>query len=377
MNKRQVIILWVIAIALGIAVAGVKLGRNQSAQSTTNRSQGQNIFESFPGNEATTIEIQGAASNVTLAKKDGKWCVTQRDYFPANNMFVNDFIRTLSELKVTVAMEAGPSFAPRFGMDETAKIPLDRGLTATFKDASGKQIAKLSLGKNIESGAEESPMGGGSAVGRYVRNHADESSFYAVSEMFPSVTSEPQRWLVTEFINPEKIKSITLSKVDQPDTEWKLTRETEEAEYKLEGGTNDEVLNTTLTAPLKNLFSYANFEDVVPASNVADRSATGKQTAIIETFEGFIYTLQITPSKPSTTPQAPENLLVSLTAAAAELPKERKKEKDEKPEDAKSQNRQFANARHRDGKEKTQPNNRYECLRRCKKCTRHHKILMV
>jgi hypothetical protein len=34
---------------------------------------------------------------------------------------VNEFIRTLDELKVTRGMEAGPSFAPRFGMDEAAK----------------------------------------------------------------------------------------------------------------------------------------------------------------------------------------------------------------------------------------------------------------
>ncbi|NJM38552.1 MAG: hypothetical protein HC845_12225 [Akkermansiaceae bacterium] len=94
--------------------------------------------------------------------------------------------------------------------------------------------------------------------------------------------------------------------------------------------------NTTVTSPLKSLFSYSNFDDVVPASNVAQRTAEGKRTAVIETFEGFIYTLQISPTKPATPPPGPvspdtpppaiDNYLVSV-AVTAELPKERKKEK--------------------------------------------------
>ena len=190
MNKRQVIILWVIAVALGAAVTTVKLSQKQSNGSAIKRSPGQTLFESFPAAEASTVEIQGAGGTVTLAKKEGKWVVAQRDGYPANNTYVNDFIRTLGELKVTLALEAGPSFAPRFGMDETATKPADRGLTETFKDASGKDLAEVSLGKNIESGSSPSPMGGGGAVGRYIRNHADESGFYAVSEMFPSVSAE-------------------------------------------------------------------------------------------------------------------------------------------------------------------------------------------
>ncbi len=336
MNKRQVTILWVIAIALGAAVATVKLSQNKSTRSATQRASGQTLFESFPATEASTIDIQGATGTVTLAKKDNKWGIVQRDNYPANTTFVNDFIRSLSELKITLGMEAGPSFAPRFGMDEAASKPEDRGLTATFKDASGKEIAKVSLGKNIESGAAPSPMGGTSSVGRYVRNHADESGFYAVSEMFPSVSDEAKRWLDSGFINPEKIKSISLSQDGKTDPAWKLTRDDEQAEFKLEGATGTEVLDTTVTAPLKTLFSYASFEDVVPAATVAERSDTaGKRTATIETMEGFTYTVNITPTKP-----ASESYLVTVDVTAT-LPTERKKEEGEKPEDAKTKDTAF------------------------------------
>ena len=346
MNKRQVIILWVIAIALGGAVATLKLTQKDTAGSATARASGQTLFETFPATDISTVEIQGVTDSVTLAKKDGAWTVAQRDGYPANSSSVNDLLRTLTELKVTRGMEAGPSFAPRFGMDESAANAEDRGLTATFKDASGKELAKVSLGKNIESGADAGPMGGAMSVGRYIRNHADESGFYAVSEMFPSVSAEAPRWLADDFISPEKIKSITLSEKGSDKTAWKLTRDGEDAEFKLDGAAGSEVLDTTATAPLKSLFSYVRFEDVVPADKVAARAETdAKRTAVIETFEGFTYTITLTPAKPDpeatgTVPPATDHFMLTVTVDA-ELPKERKKEEGEKPEDAKAKDEAF------------------------------------
>lgn len=353
MNKRQVIILWAVAIALGGAVATVKLSQNQSTHSATKRAAGKTLFESFPAASAAVIEIQGAAHQVTLTRKDGKWAVVQRDNYPANNTFVNDLIRSLGDLKITQGMEAGPSFAPRFGMDETATRQEDHGLIATFKDSSGKEIAKVALGKNIESGAASSPMAGmgGSAVGRYVRNYADDSGFYAVSEMFPSVSDDAKRWLADGFVNPEKIKSVAVYQAGKTDPAWKLTRDSEEAEYKLEGATASEVPDTTVTGPIKSLFSYARFEDVVPAGKVTERAAdSSKYSATVETFEGFVYNFHITPTKPSAAPAAPpapgaepaatDNFLMTVDVTA-ELPKERKKDDGEKPEDAKTKDAAF------------------------------------
>jgi hypothetical protein len=348
MNKRQVIIIWIVAIVLGAAVAVVKLTSKETTTSTTTRAPGQTLFASFPASDVTTVEISGAEGSVTIVKKDGKWTLVQRDDYPANSSTVNEFLRTLTELKVTRAMEAGPSFAPRFGMDESSGNAEDRGLTAAFKDAAGKEVAKVSLGKNIESGASMSPMGGGMTVGRYIRNHADETGFYAVNEMFSSIHTDAARWLASGFFSPEKIKTISLSQPDKEELAWKVTRDSEEAEMKLEGAAADEVLDTTAGTPLKTLFSYIRFDDVVPASEVAERSAeSGRRTAVIETFEGFTYTLTLTPEKAAaavdsgdSSPPAGENYLLTVQVAA-ELPKERKKEEGEKEEDAKAKDEAF------------------------------------
>ncbi len=348
MNKRLVIILWAIAGLLGVAVAAVKLSQSKSTLSATKRAAGQTLFEAFPAAQISNITVQGSTGIVTLTKKDANWLLVERDDYPAKNSYANDLLRTLTELKITQTKEAGSSFAPRFGMDETSSLASDRGLTITLKDAANKELAKISLGKNIENAASsDSPMGAASALGRYIRNHADESGFYAVSEMFPALSTEPARWLNEDFLNPEKIKSITVSLPDKADVAWKLTRDAEEAEFKLDGATTTEVVNKDATTPLKSLFSYARFEDVVPKAKVAERTAAeGKRTATIETFEGFTYSVAFSPTK--VIPAAPadaaapttDNFLFSFNVAA-ELAKERKKAADEKPEDANAKDEAF------------------------------------
>lgn len=354
MNKRQVIILWIIAIALSGAVAALKLTQKDTTKSATKRAAGQTLLESLPANEVASLEFQGGDGTVTITKKNNGWAVAQRDDYPANNGTVNEFLRTLGELKVTRGLEAGPSLAPRFGMDESATKAEDRGITATLKDASGKEIAKVTLGKTISNAANNSPMGEGMSVGRYIRNHADDTGFYAINEMFPAISTETNRWLNDDFINVEKIKSITVSQKGKEEPAWKITRDTEDGQFKLEGAAGSEVLDTAATTPLGSLFSYARFEDVVPKDKLAERTGdvAEKRSVTIETFEGFKYAITITPAKPKpappallaanpdTPPPAADNQLMTVTVSA-ELPKERKKEEGEKPEDAKTKDEAF------------------------------------
>lgn len=354
MNKRQVILLWIIAIALSGAVAALKLTQKDTTKSATKRAAGQTLLESFPASDFASLEFQGGDGTVTLVKKNNGWAVAQRDDYPADLNPVNEFIRTLGDLKVTRGLEAGPSLAPRFGMDETATKAEDRGITATFKDAAGKEITKVTLGKTISSGSNNPMTGEGMTVGRYIRNHADESGFYAVSEMFPSISTEAKRWIESNFVNVEKIKSITVSQKGKEDPAWKLSRDTEEGEFKLEGAAGSEVLDTTATAALKTILSNSSFEDVVPKDKLAERTGdvAEKRNVTIETFEGLKYAITITPAKakaeppallsadPQTPPPASDNQLITVTVSA-ELPKERKKEDGEKPEDAKIKDEAF------------------------------------
>jgi hypothetical protein len=311
MTKRTVFILWIIAIILGGAVASLKLSQNHATESATKRQRGQKLFDNFPAADVASVTIDGAGTSVHLAKKNNSWVVGEREDYPANAATVNEFLRTLGELKVSQGIEAGPSLARRFGMDAQASAKDDRGLTVTFKDASGKDLAAVSFGKSTSSagaGAEENPMMGG-ATGRFVRNHSDESGIYVVNQAFPTLTDDAKRWLKEDFVQIEKIKSVSITRPGNADIAWKLTRDAEEGEFKLDGAKDKETLDPTVTSPLKSLFSYARFDDVLPPAKAQEASkADEKRTVAIETFEGFNYNFTIAPKKTDPKTDVPKDI---------------------------------------------------------------------
>ncbi len=336
MKSRTVIILWVIAIILGISIFFVKKSQNSGQERSTARSPGQTLIENFPADEVASIEISGINETTTLQEKDGEWTVTQRDDYPANTRNINDLLRTLSELKVTQGIEAGPSAAPNFGMDEKSSEPEKHGITAVFKDASGNELSTLTFGKNLDAAGSQSPFGGG-ATGRFVRNHADDSGFYAVSEVFGILSTDPKDWLSDEFFKVEKIKTISLTKPGSDDNEWTITREDEEAEFAFAEAFPGVKIDPAATGPLKSLFSFARFDDLVPASEIEKRATPDQlQTTVITTFEGLEYTLAIQPAKPAEGAEesAQKTYLMTVTISG-DLPKERKKPEEETEEDAK------------------------------------------
>lgn len=351
MSKKQVIILWIIAIVLAVAAVVVRSGGSKGFDSHTDRKRGETLFKELPITQVAKIEISSGDAKVTVSRKDGKWTVAERENYPARTSTVNELLRTLAEVKVTDGIEADPSFAPRFGMNPSATEESERGTEVVLSDDAGSEIARVTLGKNIESAGDPmSPFGGGSS-GRFIRNHADTSGVYKVSELFSSLTTEPRRWLDDSFLRVEKITGLELSKPGKPDeTEWKLTRPDENSDFTLEGKADNEALEPSTVNPLKSIFSASSFEDVVNSDQVAGlEDADAKRTLKITTAEGFRYTLTIAPAKPEKTDEEEDSATPSSTTSylltvslEAELAAERKKEEGESEEDAKAKDKAFA-----------------------------------
>jgi len=345
MKPRTLIILWIIVLLLGAAVFIVKNSNSNSGEIATARAPGEKLIPDFPATKTQSIEISGMEDTVTLTKKDDLWTVSQRDGFPANTSAVNDLIRSLATLKVTQGIKAGPSFAPRFGMDPDSSVLAERGITATLKDGSGKVLAKVSFGKNLEA-ASSSPYGGGS-TGRYVRNHPDESGFYAVAELFSSLSADPKSWLQEEFVKIEQIQTISLSKPGSDDNEWELTRENENGDFKFTQVFPGVKVDPAAVSPLKSLFSPARFDDVIPASEVEKLATPDKlQKTQIKTFDGLTYDITLQPSQPiADEAQTSGETFLMTVAVSGELPKERKKPEGETEEQATAAEKAFTERR--------------------------------
>jgi len=355
MNKRQVVVLWIVAIVLATAAFFARSGKSKGFESKTERSRGQTVLADFPADQVAKIKVNSGENTTTLVRKDGKWTIEERDGYPAKTASVNDFLRSLAEVKVTEGVEAAPSYAPRFGMDPSSSKPEERGTDVVLSNDAGTELAHITLGKNLQASGDD-PMaammgGGGGSTGRFIRNYADESGVYKVSEMFSSLSPEPKTWLNDDFIKIEKIKSVSVSAKGQADkVDWKVSRADENGEFTLDPALTGETLDTTAASGLKSLFSYARFEDVMSADKAGEISKPlEKRTVKIETFEGFVYTITVTPTeaekpKEPATPDAPapeENFLMTVNVEAT-LPTERKKAEKESEEDAKAKDKAFA-----------------------------------
>jgi len=355
MNKRQVVVLWIVALVLAAAAFFARSDKSKGFESKTERSRGQTVLADFPADQVAKIKVSSGENATTLVRKDGKWTIEERGGYPAKTTAVNEFLRSLAEVKVTEGIEAQPSLAPRFGTDPGASKPEDRGTEVVLSNDAGTELAHVTLGKNLQSAGED-PMaammgGGGGSTGRFLRNHTDESGVYKVSEMFSALSPEPKSWLNDEFVKIEKIKSISVSDKGQADkVNWKVTRENENGEFTLDSPKAGENLDSTVANSLKTLFAFARFEDVMSADEAGKISKPQeKLTAKIETFEGFVYTITVEPAeatkpKDPATPDAPapeENYLVTVNVEAT-LPTERKKEEKESEEDAKVKDKAFA-----------------------------------
>ncbi|NNC90501.1 MAG: DUF4340 domain-containing protein [Akkermansiaceae bacterium] len=348
MNKKQVIFLWVIAAALAVAVAAVKSAQNRGTASVTERSRGEKLLPEFPAGKVAAVTIEGADGAVNLKQSGDGWVVEERENYPANFQLLGSTLRTLTEVEVTQGLEAGPSYNPRFGMDRDAAAPEDHGLHLTFKDAAGANLESLALGKETQSDANSNPMMMmQSAGGRFVRLASDPKAIYVISESFPRVTADPKDWLKDEFVKIEKIKSITLrAPEDSGFAPWTLTRTAEIGDFTLEDMPEGKQINVTAVNPLKNFFSFARFEDVVPAGEAAKQSDPAqKRQAVITTFDGFTYTLDIVPKKSPVparegAPTPPQNYFLTVKVEAT-LPTERSKPAEETEEEAKSRDEAF------------------------------------
>ncbi|BDS05333.1 hypothetical protein NT6N_03730 [Oceaniferula spumae] len=349
MKSRTVIILWAIALVLGIAAYVVKFHGEEDHSTRTKLAPGDRLYENLPVRQVAKVTISQGNSSTHLVKgKDNEWGVAERDDYQVNYELLRNLLGALNDLEVTQGYPASSEHFGRFGLaDETSKEDSELGyfgaVRVTMSAEDGTKLAEVLLGK----------YSGTSRVGgRFVRIDGDDSGVYAVGQTFPGVTAEPKDWLNKDFIKFDQIQSITLTAPDDPSfTGWKLVRPTTQGQFKVADLSDQELMKLTSTNTLRDLFNYAAFQDVISgkkAAELANPDVKLKRKAVISTFDGLTYTLVFWPQKdepkdkdadPRLPAVQPKYLLT--IAVDAEFPKTRNKSADEKPEDAQALDARF------------------------------------
>ena len=328
MNLKTLIAL--IAAALVIGGLTLKMMKKDSAEWQTVQTDGF-LFEGLPINDVDQINITKGSDTLTLGRENELWVVKNRLNYPADFQQISGLVRTLSELKPLRTVEAGPSQFGRLNL----LSPSDEETSGTLLElqgTNGSSIASMLLGKiyirQSETMRSTMPgMNGEVPEGRYILVGTN-APVYLVGETFENITANPISWLNKDFIKVERLSSVSVQFTGESSPDWTFTRENENTPFQLVDRAENENVDDSKTRILSGAFSYAAFNDVLsPDTDPTVTRLNAPTIAVLKTFDGFTYTLNIGKLTPDETGR-----YLSIQVQA-QLPTERIPEANEKEED--------------------------------------------
>jgi Domain of unknown function (DUF4340) len=339
MNRKQLILLLVIVVALGAAGWWLYQG-SQSAWKGGTQGTANKVLGDLPVNDVAQIVIKSGTNELDLVKKDNLWRVKQRDDYPANYSEISGFLLKAADLKAVQTEEVGPSLLGRYKLLPPGTAP-NAATLVQFNDQNGKPIKTLLLGKTHmrKSEGRPSPMGDvgdseGFPDGRYIMVGTSAKTVSVISDPLSNMEPKPEQWLNKDFFKVEKIRSIAVA-YPAATNSWKVTRDSETAnDWKLSDPKPGEKLDSSKASSFSYALSSPSFNDVLPLDTKPDQVGLDKPTLLtLDTFDNFTYNLKVGQ-------KTNDNFPVTLTVTA-DIPKARTPGKDEKPEDKTRLDKEF------------------------------------
>ena len=340
MNRKQLIILLVLVVALGIA-GKVLYQRNQSSwQGGGRQGAALKLMGDLPVNDVAAIVIKGGTNQLDLVRKDNLWRVKERNDYPADFSAISGFLLKAVDLKAAQTEEIGASQLGRYKLLPPGPAT-NTAVLVELRDQNGKVIKSLLLGKTHmrKSEGRPSPMGEmgdneGWPDGRYVMVGTGGKTVAVVSDPLSNLEAKPEAWLNKDFFKVEKIRSIAVA-FPVATNSWKVTRETETGtDWKLADAKPEEKLDSAKTSSFSYALSSPTFSDVLPPDTKPEQTGLDKPTVItLDTFDNFTYTIKVG--------QKTNDNLPMVVAITAQIPKERTAGKDEKAEDKARLDKEF------------------------------------
>jgi hypothetical protein len=345
MNRKQFILLLAVLGVLG----GLGLGlvwQDLAVYRASGAKIGAKLLPQLKIADVAQVRLQDAKHEVTLVRKEKSWVVQERGGYPASFQEISDLLIKLVELKVTQSEQVGASLWPRVeladpptGGDAAAPRPGEGAGTAIeFKDAAGKPLARLVLGKKVLKKDPMNPLPAakdGVPAGRYVRVDGAGDIVVVVSDPMEKAVAETGRWLNRDFFKAERIRTLAVGQQGGA-PQWMIARAEEWGQWRFAAGGGN--LNPSAAVSATNKLSGLAFKDVAVDPRAL---ATAKPVFVVAaTFDGLNYAVKLARITKG------DDYLLNVKVTG-ELPKQRAVEKGEKPEEKERRDKEFAEARKR------------------------------
>lgn len=336
MNRKQFLILVIVLVVLGGAGLAL-IWQDISAYRVSGAKIGAKLLPDLKLADVAEIRLQDAKQQVTLARTEKGWIVRERGGYPASFQDISEFLIKLVELKVTQSEQVGASLLPRVELAEPGTGE-GAGTLIEMKDAAGKPLARLIVGKKVLKKDPMNPLPAakdGVPAGRYVLPPNAKDTVVVVSDPLNSVTASPGRWLSKDFFKVDRIRTLAVGPEGAAPS-WKIARTEEWGQWKFAGG--EGALNPGAAVGAVNKLGSLGFDDV--AANAKAEATDKPVVAVAETFDKLVYRVKAARKKKG------DEYLVSFTVTG-EPPKARTPEKGEKKEDTERRDKEFVESRKR------------------------------
>ncbi len=329
MKSKHLILLLLAAVVLG--GGGVMVMRNRQADYSRSATEmGAKVLGNIDLSAVAGVRLTQGSNVVNILRTGDAWGVRERSDFPANFGDVSEFVRKLSDLKVTQPQRVGMS---RLGLLELTR---EAGTLVELLGADGKPFKSLMLGaKHMKSGgASEGPMGGGAwPDGRYVMVGSDLATVAVVSEPLANANPKPEDWIAKEFVKVEPPVAVEITFPESTNS-FAISRTNEMGDWSLTAATPAEVLDKNKVSVFASLLSAPSIDDVRINPDLKALGLDHPVEALVRTTTGFIYKFRIGKQ------EGEESYPIQVSVDAA-FQTERVAGKDEKPEDKARLDKEF------------------------------------
>jgi len=330
MSRKQ--FLWLMLAVLIMGGAGLALfWQDLTAYRDSGAKIGAHLLPQLKVSDVAKMRLQDATQEVTLVAKDKVWRVDQRGGYPADFAEISGLILKLLDAKVVQSEVVGASLHPRLDLVMPGKGAKEGiGTLVELSDAAGKPLVSMVLGKVSLKKDPMNPLPNardGVPAGRHILVAGKGDNVFVVSDPLEKAVARPGAWLARDFFKVERIKTLQLA--GEAANSWRITRDEEWGQWKFAAGGGQ--LDPSAAVAANNALSGLAFSDVI----LDDKTGTDKAvTLTAETFDNLTYTIKLAPHT--------DGDFVLRFNVAGTLPKTRKPEPKEKPEDAAKRDKEFA-----------------------------------
>jgi hypothetical protein len=284
-NARVLAILVVLLVVLGGGALLIQRQQAAPEKPADSTMLGQPLLKGLQAADVATIAIREPKATLTIAKKDERWTIAERDGFPADFDKVRDFVLKAIAAKVGQTEPIGDKDRARLKLD-------DSGTLVEFLGADGKPLARLIVGQKYFKSAPDNPA---KAIGdgRYVALPGDEKRVYVVSDPLSQATTKSADWVSKAGIDAEKV--VALEVRDAAGAAWKIERKDDNGDWKLAGLRGDEKLEITRANAAAYTFARIEIADVAAPDTKPESVSLDKPVATVTatTLDGLTYVLTV------------------------------------------------------------------------------------